>query len=103
MVHYGFGETRVACVALLDSDCVFGIAFLRGCYHKVLRPRCHIPKFGNGLCRHPDIWVYFDPHLIWQACKGYVESGNVLRFINRSTSSCIFLLTGQVLTDSDGG
>lgn len=23
--------------------------------------------------------------------------------INRSTSSCIFLLTGQVLTDSDGG
>ena len=66
----------------MSFECVFGIAFLRGCYHKVLRPRGHIPKFGNCLCRHPNTWLHFDPHLIWQACKGYVERGNVLRFIS---------------------
>src|SRR6476646_1802125 len=77
-----FREDAGRCGSLADSDCIFGIAFLRGCYHKILRPRRHIPKFGNGLCRHPDIWVYFDPHLIWQACKGYVECSNVLRIIS---------------------
>jgi hypothetical protein len=77
-----FREDAGRCGSLADSDCIFGIAFLRGCYHKILGPRRHIPKFGNGLCRHPDIWVYFDPHLIWQACKGYVERGDVLRFVS---------------------
>src|SRR5437016_1413903 len=60
----------------------FGMAFLRCCYHQILGPRRHLPKFANGLCRYSDVWVHFDPHLIWQATKSYVERGNAFGLIS---------------------
>jgi hypothetical protein len=56
-------------------DRPFGTGFLRGFYHQILGPRRHLAKLANGLCRHSDIWVHLDPHLIWQATKSYLERG----------------------------
>jgi len=64
-------------VSLVHPYCAFRIAFLGGCYHQILGPRLHLPKFANGLCRYLDVWVHLDPHLIWQAAKSYVERGSV--------------------------
>jgi hypothetical protein len=57
------------------------MAFLRCCYRQILGPRRHLAKLANGLCRHSDIWVHLDPHLIWQATKSYVERGNAFALI----------------------
>ena len=54
------------------------MVFLRGCYHQILGPRRHFPKFANGRCRHSDVWVRLDPHLSWQAPKSYVQRGKLL-------------------------
>jgi hypothetical protein len=62
--------------------CASGMAFLRGCYHQILGPRRHLPKFANGLCSHSDVWVHLHPHLIWQATKSYVERGNAFGLIS---------------------
>jgi hypothetical protein len=62
--------------------CAFGMAFLRGCYHQILGPRGHLPKFANGLCSHSDVWVHLHPHLIWKATKSYVERGNAFGLIS---------------------
>jgi hypothetical protein len=51
---------------------------LRCCYHQILGPGRHLPKFANGCYRHSDIWVRLDPHLTWQANKSYVERGDAL-------------------------
>jgi hypothetical protein len=76
------GETRVAWLALLTLT-AFRDSVPAGLLSQSSRATpSHSEVFGNGLCRHLDIWVHFDPHLIWQACKGYVERGNVLRFIS---------------------
>jgi hypothetical protein len=58
------------------------IARLRGCYHQVLRPRGHLPKLANGLCRHSDASVYLDPHLIWQATERYVKRCNAFGLVS---------------------
>jgi hypothetical protein len=50
----------------------FGIVFLRRCYHQILGPRRHLPEFANGFCRHGNARLHFDPHMTWQATKGYV-------------------------------
>jgi hypothetical protein len=34
------------------------MVFLRGCYHQILGPRRHLPKYGR--CRHSDVWVRLD-------------------------------------------
>ena len=54
---------------------------LRCCYHQILGPGSHLPKFANGCYRHSDIWVRLDPHLTWQATKSYVERGNAFGLI----------------------
>ena len=54
---------------------------LRCCYHQILGPGRHLPKFANGCYRHSDIWVRLDPHLTWQATKSYVERGNAFGLI----------------------
>jgi len=50
--------------------------FLRGDDHQILGPRGHFPKFADGLCRHSDVWVRFDPLLNWQGTKSDVKRGN---------------------------
>jgi hypothetical protein len=57
------------------------MAFLRGCYRQILGPRLHLPKFANGLCRHSDVWVRLDPHLIWQATESYLERSNAFGLV----------------------
>jgi len=54
---------------------------LRCCYHQILGPGRHLPKFANGFYRHSDIWVRLDPHLTWQATKSYVERGDAFGLI----------------------
>ena len=54
---------------------------LRCCYHQILGPGRHLPKFANGCYRHSDIWVRLDPHLTWQATKSYVERGDAFGLI----------------------
>ena len=62
--------------------CAFGMALLRGCYHQILGPRRHLPKFANGLCSHSDVWVHLHPHLIWEATKSYVKRSNAFGLIS---------------------
>ena len=45
-------------------------------YRQTLRPCGQLPKFANGFRRHPDAWVRFDLHPIWQATQGDVECGD---------------------------
>jgi hypothetical protein len=61
--------------------CAFGMMLLRRCYYQVLRPRLRFPKFADRLRRHSDVWVYHDPHLIWQSTKSYVEGGNAFGLV----------------------
>jgi hypothetical protein len=69
--------------------CAFGMALLRGCYHQILGPRRHLPKFANGHCGHSDVWVRLHPHLTWQATKSYVERGNAFGFTSHKGSLTI--------------
>jgi len=62
---------------------------LRCCYHQILGPRRHLPKFAHGCYRHSDIWVRLDPHLTWQATKSYVERGNAFGLILHQSSLTI--------------
>jgi len=71
--------------------------FVRGDYHQILGPRGHLPKFANGLCRHSDVWVRFDPHLNWQATKSDVKRGNAFGLISHK-----FLPTVRYLTADAG-
>jgi hypothetical protein len=50
----------------------FGIVFLWRCYYQILRPRCHLPEFVNGLCGHRNARLCFDTHMTWQATNSYV-------------------------------
>jgi hypothetical protein len=34
----------------------------------------------------PDISVYLDPHLIWQAAKSYVERGDAFGLVSHDSS-----------------
>ena len=61
---------------LADFYCAFGTVFLRSCYHQILGPRRHFPKFTNCRCRHSDVFFRLNPHCTWQATKSYVERGN---------------------------
>ena len=38
--------------SLADLYCAFGMMFLRGCYHQILRPHRHFAKFAHAFCRH---------------------------------------------------
>jgi hypothetical protein len=61
------------------------MAFLRSCYHQILGPLLHLPKFANGLCRYSDTTVHLDSHLIWQATKSYVECGGVFGLVSHES------------------
>src|SRR5262245_14986395 len=54
---------------------------LRRCYDQILRPRRHLSKFSNSLCRHAGIYVSLNPHLGWQAAESYVERSGVFALI----------------------
>jgi hypothetical protein len=41
------------CASLADLYCAFGMAFLRCCYHQILGPRRHLPKFSNVFADTP--------------------------------------------------
>src|SRR5499427_9635755 len=60
----------------------FETAFLGCCYGQIFGPRRHLPKFSNGVCRHSEIFVRLNSHLIWQAAKSDVECGSAFRFIS---------------------
>ena len=77
----GFRRDATRYTGLADLYRAFGMLFLRCCYHQILRPRRHLPKFANGRCRHSDAWVCLDPHLSRQAAKSYVERGNAFGLI----------------------
>jgi hypothetical protein len=57
------------------------MAFLWGCYHQILGPRRHLPKFSNSLCRHAGACVRLNAHLGWQAAESYVERSNAFALI----------------------
>jgi hypothetical protein len=73
------GASRYASPA--DLYCAFGMAFLRGCYHQILGPRRHLPKFSNSLCRHAGAHIRLNLHLGWQAAESYVERSNAFALI----------------------
>src|SRR5262249_62093488 len=54
---------------------------LRRCYDQILRPRRHLSKFSNSLCRHAGIYISLNPHLGWQAAESYVERSGVFALI----------------------
>ena len=82
------GASRYA--SLADLYCAFGMAFLRCCYHQILGPRGHLPKFSNCLCRHHGACVRLNPHLGWQAAKSYVERIDAFALIpgHRALADC---------------
>jgi hypothetical protein len=61
------GASRHA--SLADFYCAFGMTFLRYCYHQILRPHRHLPKFSDSLCRYAGAYVRLNPHLGWQAAE----------------------------------
>jgi len=73
------GASRYA--SLADLYCAFAMPFLRRCYDQTLRPRRHLSKFSNSLCRHAGTCVSLNPHLGWQAAESYVESSGVFALI----------------------
>jgi hypothetical protein len=77
--RYGFGPAslRLPCSPLLR----FQNGVPAGCYDQIVGPSRHLPKFADRLCRQPDARVCLDPHLIWQATKGYVKGGNAFRLV----------------------
>jgi len=81
--------------SLAHFYCAFGMAFLRGCYHQILGPLLHLPKFGNGLCGYSDASVHLDSHLIWQAAKSYVERGSAFGFISHKVTARYRLSTAE--------
>jgi hypothetical protein len=85
------GASRYA--RLADLYCAFGMAFRRGCYRQILRPRRHFPKFSNSLCRHAGAYVRLDLHLGWQAAESYVERSNALALIpgHKILADCLLL------------
>jgi hypothetical protein len=52
----------------------------------ILGQRRYLPKFANSVCRYPDISVYLNPHLIWQAAKSYVERGDAFGLVSHDSS-----------------
>src|SRR3989442_1412873 len=81
--HRALRFRRGACryASLADLYCTFGMTFLRGCYHQILGPRRHPPKFSNSLCRHAGAYVRLNLHLGWQAPESYVERSNAFALI----------------------
>src|SRR5258707_13633968 len=73
------GASRYA--SLADLYCTFGTAFLRCCYHQILGPRRHLPKFSNSLCRHAGAYVRLNPHLGWKTADSYVERTDILALV----------------------
>jgi hypothetical protein len=65
------------------------MTFLRGCYHQILGPRRHPPKFSNGLCRYAGAYVRLNLHLGWQAAESYVERSNIFALYRGIGSSLI--------------
>ena len=63
--------------SLADLYCAFAMPFLRRYYDQTLRPRRHLSKFSNSLCRHAGTCVSLNPHLGWQAAESYVERSGV--------------------------
>jgi len=41
-----FRRDASRCASLAHFYCAFGMAFLRGCYHQILGPLLHLPKFA---------------------------------------------------------
>jgi len=79
---YGFGETRVATLALLTLTALpgrrsSGVVITKFSGHAVT-----FRKSANGLCRHSDAWVYLDPRLIRQATKRYAECCNAFGLVS---------------------
>src|SRR5262245_2224309 len=89
-------------VGLVHLYGAFGIAFLRGRYRQVLGPRCHPPKLADGLCRHSDVWVHFNPHLIWQATKSYVERGGVFGLVSHTVLPHCLVPTAECRRNARG-
>src|SRR3989442_6053674 len=81
--HRALRFRRGACrsASLADLYCAFAMTFLRGCYHQILGPRRHLPKFSNSLCRHAGACVRLNLHLGWQAAESYVERSNAFALI----------------------
>jgi hypothetical protein len=92
----GFRRNATRCTSLADLYCAFWMVFLRCCYHQILGPRRHLPKFANGRCRHSDAWVCLDPHLSRQATKGYMERGNAFGLVSHEAPRCSFRLLWTV-------
>jgi hypothetical protein len=92
------GASRYA--SLADLYCPLRMAFLRCCYHQILGPRRHLPKFSNSLCRHAGASVRLNPHLGWQAAESYVERSDILALIlgHRVLADC---LVGSTAEQSD--
>src|SRR5262245_15844546 len=67
--------------SLADLYCAFAVPFLRCRYDQILRPRRHLSKFSNGLCRHAGTYVSLNPHLGWQAAESYVERSGVFALV----------------------
>jgi hypothetical protein len=79
--RYGFGETRVATLALLTFTALSGwrssgVVIAKFSAHSVI-----LRSSPTVFADHSDIWVHVDPHLIWQATKSYVERGNAFALI----------------------
>src|SRR6516225_4116444 len=79
VLRFRRGACRYA--SLADLYCAFGMTFLRDCYHQILRPRRHLPRFSNSLCRHAGAYISLNPHLGWQAAESYVERSDVFALI----------------------
>jgi hypothetical protein len=67
-----------------------GIAFLRGRYHQVVRPRRYLAKFANRFCRHADASVGLNMHRIRQSTERHLERGNAFRFVSHWAPSSFF-------------
>src|SRR6266542_5045213 len=72
--------------SLAHLYCTFGMAFLRCCYHQILGPRRHLPKFSNGVCSYSEIFVCLNSHLVWQAAKSDVERGSAFGLVSHKAS-----------------
>jgi hypothetical protein len=89
VTFYGFGTVRVAMFTLLTFTALLGSRSCGGCYRQILRPGRHLPKFADALRNRLDARVHFNPHLIWQATKSYVERGDAFWFVTHECSLLI--------------
>jgi hypothetical protein len=78
---YGFGETRVATLALLTFTALSG---WRSC--GVSRATPSISEVRQRSCRYCDTSVHLDSHFIWQATESYVERGRAFGLISHEGS-----------------